>query len=1168
MKKSTKRFFTIFPLLFGLIFGALLSVIIPSASVHADEWITVTPIPLNPDAPTEGNEPTETPPANEEETPEETDTPDDQDNPQESEDSNNTSSTTDACKDQTGALYWIVCPTTGLIASMSDNLYAAISDLLNISPIAMDSSSPIYVVWQYARNITNIVFVIFLLIVIYSQLTGVGLNNYGVKRILPRLIITVVLVNLSFIVCALGVDISNIIGNGLRGTLDGIQEQVILNSAATDTDLSLSTILGAVLSGGSIAGVAIGAIGGAGYVFFTLLVVLFGAIIAIIAGLITIAARQAVVALLIMIAPLAFVAYLLPNTEKWFDKWKNLLFRMLIFYPAFSFLFGASQLLGYALITSAQNDLGVILGVAVQFFPLFGSWPLMKMSGTVLNSLNTGIRRLASPIQKAAAGWSLSKAEEARQEYLANSYDSGARLRRYLDYRRELRELNTRNAVGIRRNKAIESSLIKASASTGRDENGLLTWDPEGNRYVRNAKLASLYDTRAKTAGTLHQNTLSSYGDTFGGQDASSISDAHATAFEEAMVQQFLTINNAEADQKWLLGRYLKASANRDKNPYEFNRLVKSAAGALHNTGESSIMGQVIINNANIEKRRRQEWQILQNKFGLEKHKTQFRSMMLDMADSNDDGYELDEHGTVIEDKEYRLLPGYWQHSTSSQQLSQREYDNLSPAEQSEYYKVDYVHREYPYYFWKHKTTDQTIENDEYQALTPAEQEEYRKVRYFNFTDDKNNVVNRIDEDDAAIIKEITTTDIAIADPINRRYAISMGVDRSGQHKDGTLRPLHGTIRTALDSSGFNGHNAAYSAMFTSAMNAGYINTMADYYYLILQGLGVATKPGNFHKQDAWAFEEDTRLVQAADDPTLFDQMFREIANTVNNNGNPLKGARMITDENGNSSWQKIELEELATMSDADVLEARKNFVKHIQMPKTFKTIAGNLGRKMSPEALASLKPGAAPAMLELLNTLLALNYKNLDSSIPFEDRIDGGTDLFSTPDGDSIYRQVVEAKQDLEKHCRETANGRLEYDKNYINPEYAAKHTSKRDSVNNFADQLAREAEARRQYNERNDIQHLTDLVEEYASNAHETQTIEELTNALQDLFANTECLMGYQDICQDLINQYATPPRANYNNFIDQITDSYNDYVKDQIDDLRNAAIDFITGITPDQA
>ena len=114
-----------------------------------------------------------------------------------------------SCQDQTGALAWIICPGTGVISKAVDSLYNAISDMLIVSPISSASDSPVYLVWQYARDITNIVFVIFIVVVILSQLTGIGLNNYGIKRVLPRIIISVILVNLSFIICAVAVDALN-----------------------------------------------------------------------------------------------------------------------------------------------------------------------------------------------------------------------------------------------------------------------------------------------------------------------------------------------------------------------------------------------------------------------------------------------------------------------------------------------------------------------------------------------------------------------------------------------------------------------------------------------------------------------------------------------------------------------------------------------------------------------------------------------------------------------------------------------------------------------------------------------------------------------------------------------------------------------------------------------
>ena len=98
------------------------------------------------------------------------------------------------CTSQIGAIGWLICPTTGLLAKGIDALYGLIQGLLDVKPLEMKGDSPIYQVWSYMRNIANICFIIFLLVIIYSQITGYGINNYGVKKSLPRLIVTAMVV--------------------------------------------------------------------------------------------------------------------------------------------------------------------------------------------------------------------------------------------------------------------------------------------------------------------------------------------------------------------------------------------------------------------------------------------------------------------------------------------------------------------------------------------------------------------------------------------------------------------------------------------------------------------------------------------------------------------------------------------------------------------------------------------------------------------------------------------------------------------------------------------------------------------------------------------------------------------------------------------------------------
>ena len=367
-----------------------------------------------------------------------------------------------SCSDQVGSLSWIICPGTGLLGSIIDGAYNILTSLMQVNPIPNDEGTPMYIVWDYFKNFTNSVFIIFLIIVILSQLTGIGISNYGIKKVLPRIIITAILVNLSYIICTLAVDLSNIFGVGLRGIFENIENIAVSNGSISDVarNISASSIIAGVIGiGGATAAVggALVVYGGLEGAIWMLLPIILSGVFAVVSALITMAARQSLIFILAMISPLALVAYMLPNTESWFTKWYKLFMRMLIFYPLFSILYGASSLAGLVIITSsisdnaAANSLGVILGLAVRILPLFASIPLMKMSGTVLDKVGSTFSKLTTPIAAAVGGYAGSKQAVAKQKQLSavNPKAPSTRLAQYLAKRKALREADAKDMAAM-----------------------------------------------------------------------------------------------------------------------------------------------------------------------------------------------------------------------------------------------------------------------------------------------------------------------------------------------------------------------------------------------------------------------------------------------------------------------------------------------------------------------------------------------------------------------------------------------------------------------------------------------------------------------------------------------------------------------------------------------
>lgn len=332
------------------------------------------------------------------------------------------SENTNTCYDESGSLGWLVCPTTGFLARITDGLYDIIQQMLVVKPLTTDSDSPFHQIWSIFRDITNVVFAIFFLVIIFSQVSGIGISNYGIKKLLPKIIISAILINLSYIICAALVDVSNIAGSSLKGLFTGIEEGItatgIIANAAEGTQIDFSNIVSGLIGGGLIAGLAIGATGGLGAIFISLLPVLLAAVFAVAIAYITIAARQAFVYLLIMVSPLAFVCNLLPNTEKWFATWKKSLSQMLLFYPMFAALFGACSLVGWTIIAAAEDTLILIMGIAVKVVPLIACWSLLKMSGTLPGQISSALTKLSSHPVNALRSYTNEATALRRAKYL------------------------------------------------------------------------------------------------------------------------------------------------------------------------------------------------------------------------------------------------------------------------------------------------------------------------------------------------------------------------------------------------------------------------------------------------------------------------------------------------------------------------------------------------------------------------------------------------------------------------------------------------------------------------------------------------------------------------------------------------------------------------------
>lgn len=337
---------------------------------------------------------------------------------------------------------WIVCNLARGMATGMDWIFGVIGNFMTVAPITGDRSTAIYRAWEYMRNIANILLVIVFLVMIYSNITSMGITNYGIKKSLPRLVLGAILVNISFWLCAAAVDLSNILGSSISSMFLNIGNSVT-GGAEVSSMMTWKSLADLVLAGG--AAVTVGGLAYAGVISFAgawtfLLPVLVGVGLAVIAAVIVLAARQALIMVLIMVAPLAIIAYILPNTNKYFDKWKDIFTTMLVLFPAFAVVFGAAQLAGRVMIYSADSAAGLIFGFAVMAAPLYITPLLIKFSGTLLGRIANIVNNPDKGLIDRTRNWGAQHREQQRGKELARGKGLIANRRRARFQRNRRRE--------------------------------------------------------------------------------------------------------------------------------------------------------------------------------------------------------------------------------------------------------------------------------------------------------------------------------------------------------------------------------------------------------------------------------------------------------------------------------------------------------------------------------------------------------------------------------------------------------------------------------------------------------------------------------------------------------------------------------------------------------
>ena len=349
---------------------------------------------------------------------------------------------------------WILCPMIeGLKETILGAYEAYVIPALQVNAGLFHAgdgeNDGTYKAWSIFRTIANIIFLIFFVIAIFSQTTGLGVDSFGIKKMIPKMLIVAILVNLSFIICQVAIDVGNILGRNIGGLFNNITQsitipdEIIVDSEKVTKADAMSSFTSSVIN--PIICLIVAVLGAAVVLSQGLAVVIpvLMAFISILIAIITLVAilgvRQAAIVLLVASSPIAFVCYMLPNTKPIFDKWFNAFKGLLIAFPVCSAIVYGGNMVSAILLQSANgNTWLVIAAAAVGVAPIFA---IPKVIKGCMGAISMGMARFGSKMT--------GKAKGAAHKRLDNSFLT--RRRDYNQQRRAQKAAAKASAYGAKR---------------------------------------------------------------------------------------------------------------------------------------------------------------------------------------------------------------------------------------------------------------------------------------------------------------------------------------------------------------------------------------------------------------------------------------------------------------------------------------------------------------------------------------------------------------------------------------------------------------------------------------------------------------------------------------------------------------------------------------------
>lgn len=320
------------------------------------------------------------------------------------------------CESEGWQLSWIICPVLYLGDATLRKLDQAIISLLSVPNDYYDETKnpELKEAWTRVRDIAYILLLPVVLVMVISTALGFDfVNAYTVKKALPRLIAATMFIALSFEITKFLVVLTNDVGTGVHGLIIGSftgrgAEEISLASVFSPNNSD--SIVSAPIFAAAIAGAA--AVGSIGIILSYILV----GIVALAVGFFLLSLRQMLLIALMLVAPVAILAWIFPGNDKMWKLWWGTFSKLLLLFPLIMLLIAV----GKSFATMVADTDGSFVSTLIKLVAYVGPYFLIPATFKFAGGLFATVAGMANDRERGL----LDRNKKYRQAKMSNNWSN------------------------------------------------------------------------------------------------------------------------------------------------------------------------------------------------------------------------------------------------------------------------------------------------------------------------------------------------------------------------------------------------------------------------------------------------------------------------------------------------------------------------------------------------------------------------------------------------------------------------------------------------------------------------------------------------------------------------------------------------------------------------